>query len=112
MKFDKNDLLLYAVADRAWLNNQTLYEQVEQALMGGATFIQLREKNLDEEYLIKQAMELKELCKRYQIPFVINDSVTIAHQIQADGVHVGQKDMEISEVRTIMGPDKIWIGYN
>lgn len=107
MKFDKQDLLLYAVTDRAWLNGESLYSQVEQSLKGGATFIQLREKTLDEDTFLDEAKDIKELCKRYQVPFVINDNVDIAMAMDADGVHVGQRDMEAGNVREKMGPDKI-----
>ena len=93
MKCDKKDLLLYAVTDRSWLNGDTLYHQVEQTLEGGATFIQLREKELDEEHFLEEAREIKELCKKYHVPFVINDNVDIALAMDADGVHVGQSDM-------------------
>lgn len=107
MKCDKKDLLLYAVTDRAWLGEQTLYEQVEEALQGGATFIQLREKELDDESFLKEAIEIQELCRRYHVPFVINDNVGIAREMDADGVHVGQSDMEAGDVRAILGEDKI-----
>lgn len=107
MKCGKKDLLLYAVTDRSWLNGATLYEQVEQALKGGATFIQLREKKLDRDSFLKEAIEIKELCARYHVPFVINDDVEIALEMDADGVHVGQKDMEAGDVRAKLGPDKI-----
>ena len=107
MKCDKKDLLLYAVTDRHWLNGRTLYSQVEEALKGGATFIQLREKELDEEHFLEEAKEIKELCRRYQVPFVINDNVEIALAVDADGVHVGQSDMEAGDVRKKLGPDKI-----
>lgn len=107
MKCDKKDLLLYAVTDRHWLNGRTLYSQVEEALKGGATFIQLREKELDEEHFLEEAKEIKELCRRYQDPFVINDNVEIALAVDADGVHVGQSDMEAGDVRAKLGPDKI-----
>lgn len=107
MKCDKKDLLLYAVTDRSWLNGATLYEQVEQALKGGATFIQLREKELGEKQFLEEAIEIKKLCKRYQVPFVINDNVDIALAMDADGVHVGQSDMEAGDVRTKLGEDKI-----
>ncbi|MFR9065482.1 MAG: thiamine phosphate synthase [[Clostridium] scindens] len=107
MKCDKKDLLLYAVTDRHWLNGRTLYSQVEEALKGGATFIQLREKELDEEHFLEEAKEIKELCRRYQVPFVINDNVEIALAEDADGVHVGQSDMEAGDVRAKLGPDKI-----
>ena len=95
----RKDLLLYAVTDRSWLGNETLYEQVEKALKGGATFIQLREKELDEEHFMEEAVALKELCHKYHVPFVINDNVRIAKDMDADGVHVGQSDMEADDVR-------------
>lgn len=107
MRFDKKDLLLYAVTDRSWLGGHTLYQDVEAAIKGGATFIQLREKNLDEAHFLEEAKEIKELCKKYQVPFVINDNVDIALAIDADGVHVGQSDMEAGAVREKLGPDKI-----
>lgn len=107
MKCGKKDLLLYAVTDRSWLNGDTLYHQVEQALQGGATFVQLREKELDETHFLEEAKEIQELCRKYQVPFVINDNVEIAAQIDADGVHVGQSDMEAGDVREKLGPDKI-----
>ena len=103
----KKDLLLYAVTDRSWLGEETLYEQVEKALKGGATFIQLREKELDEEHFLEEAIALKELCHKYHVPFVINDNVKIAKKMDADGVHVGQSDMEADDVRKILGDDKI-----
>lgn len=107
MNCDKNSLLLYAVTDRSWLNGRTLYEQVEDALKGGATFIQLREKKLDKEDFLKEAVEIQALCRQYHVPFVINDDVDIALRIDADGVHVGQSDMEAGDVRAKLGPDKI-----
>lgn len=107
MNCDKKDLLLYAVTDRSWLNGETLYSQVEKALKGGATFMQLREKDLDEESFLKEAVEIKELCRKYGVPFVINDNVDIALSMDADGVHVGQSDMEALDVRAKLGPDKI-----
>ena len=107
MKYDKKDLLLYAVTDRSWLGDQTLYEQVEEALKGGATFVQLREKELDDDTFLAEAIEIQELCKRYKVPFVINDNVEIARKMNADGVHVGQSDMEAGDVRALLGEDKI-----
>lgn len=104
---EKKDLLLYAVTDRSWLNGETLYSQVEKALKGGATFVQLREKKLDEENFLKEAVEIKKLCADYAVPFVINDNIAIAKEMDADGVHVGQSDMEAADVRKILGPDKI-----
>ena len=107
MKCDKKDLLLYAVTDRSWLGEHTLYEQVEEALKGGATFVQLREKKLDDDTFLAEAIEIQELCKRYKVPFVINDNVEIARKMNAEGVHVGQSDMEAGDVRALLGEDKI-----
>lgn len=107
MKFAKEDLLLYAVTDRHWLKDETLENQVEKALQGGATFLQLREKSLDDDIFLAEAKEIQKLCKKYQVPFVINDNVDIALAIDADGVHVGQSDMEALDVRKCLGPDKI-----
>ena len=107
MKCDKKDLLLYAVTDRRWLGGRRLADQVEEALKGGVTFVQLREKDLDEERFLEEAREIKELCGRYQVPFVINDNVDIAQAVDADGVHVGQSDMEAGDVRARLGQDKI-----
>lgn len=107
MRFDKKDLLLYAVTDRHWLDGRTLYEVVKESLDGGATFIQLREKELDNEHFLEEAKQLKELCAEYKVPFVINDNVDIAIAMDADGVHVGQSDMEAGNVRAKLGPDKI-----
>ncbi len=107
MKCDKRDLLLYAVTDRSWLGEQTLYQQVEEALQGGATFVQLREKELEEEAFLQEAVEIKEVCRRYHVPFVIDDNVELARKVDADGVHVGQNDMEAGNVRALLGEDKI-----
>lgn len=107
MKCDKKDLLLYAVTDRKWTGEKTLYEQVEAALRGGATFVQLREKTLEEARFLEEAREIQRLCRQYKVPFVINDNVAIAREIDADGVHVGQSDMEALDVRALLGPDKI-----
>lgn len=90
MKFDKKDLLLYAITDRSWLGGETLYAQTEKALRGGATFLQLREKELDRDSFRKEAMELKTLCRKYRVPFLIDDDVALALETEADGVHVGQ----------------------
>lgn len=103
----KKELMLYAVTDRHWLGEETLYDQVKKALDGGATFVQLREKKLDREDFLVEALEIQKLCKKYGVPFVINDEVSIAKDIDADGVHVGQSDMEAMDVRKVLGPDKI-----
>lgn len=107
MKFDSRSLLLYAVTDRTWLNGRSLCEVVRDAIIGGATFIQLREKNLGYEAFKYQAIEIKRLCNEFNVPFVINDNVMLAKEINADGVHVGQDDMRASDVRNIIGHDKI-----
>lgn len=107
MNCDKKDLLLYAVTDRSWLNGRSLKEVVKESLDGGVTFVQLREKHLDREHFLEEARELKKLCKEYHVPFVINDNVDIAVMMDADGVHVGQSDMEAGDVRKKLGPDKI-----
>ena len=108
MKCAKKDLLLYAVTDRRWLaDGETLYQVVEQAIDGGVTFVQLREKELAEDLFLEEAKEIKKLCNARKIPFVINDSVDIALAMDADGVHVGQSDMEAGDVREKLGPDKI-----
>lgn len=103
----KKELMLYAVTDRHWLGDETLYDQVKKALDGGATFVQLREKKLDREDFLAEALEIQKLCKKYGVPFVINDEVSIAKDIDADGVHVGQSDMEAMDVRKVLGLDKI-----
>lgn len=107
MKFVESMLRLYAVTDRSWLGSQTLYEQVEQALWGGATCVQLREKGLNPEAFLAEAKELKGLCARYGVPLIINDNVALAMEVDADGVHVGQEDMDARDVRGLIGKDKI-----
>ena len=103
MKCNKEMMLLYAVTDRAWTGRQTLMEQVEDALKGGATCVQLREKELDEETFLREAMEMKALCEKYQVPFFVNDNVEIAVKCKADGIHVGQEDMAAAKVRQQVG---------
>ena len=107
MSVDKKSLELYAITDRHWLNGASLYDQVEQTILGGATFIQVREKELDKEDFLNEAVEIQKLCKAHHIPFVINDNVEIARSIDADGVHVGQSDMKAGDVRALIGSDKI-----
>ena len=107
MKCDKKDLLLYGVTDRSWLGERTLYSAVEQSILGGVTMVQLREKDLEKEEFQKEARQIQELCKKHQVPFLINDNVELAVEIEADGVHVGQHDMEAGEVRQKIGPEKI-----
>jgi thiamine-phosphate pyrophosphorylase len=98
-------LLLYAVTDRHWLGERTLYEVVRDSLDGGVTFLQLREKNLDEDSFYDEAVRLQAMAREYKVPFVINDNVEIAVRMNADGVHVGQDDMEAGNVRALIGPD-------
>lgn len=105
MKCDKKTMLLYAVTDRAWTGKRSLYEQVEAALKGGVTCVQLREKELDEEAFLAEAVEIAALCKKYKVPFFINDNVDIAIKCKADGIHVGQEDMMASQVRQKVGKD-------
>ena len=107
LRADKKDMLLYAVTDRAWLGKRQLWEQVEDAIRGGATFIQLREKELDNQRFLEEAIQIKKITDQYHIPFVINDDVDIAIACGADGVHVGQKDMEARSVREKLGNNKI-----
>ena len=99
MKFEKEQLLLYAVTDRAWVGRETLYEQVEDALIGGATIIQLREKELDEKTFLQEAKQLTALCHSYNVPLIINDNVQIALESGADGVHVGMEDAPVEQIR-------------
>lgn len=106
MKLNKS-LLLYAITDRHWLNGKTLYSQVEFALKGGATMIQIREKDLDENAFLKEAEQIQSLCAKYCVPFIVNDNVELAVKIGADGVHVGQSDMAAKDVRALIGKDKI-----
>lgn len=107
MKFAETMLRLYAVTDRSWVGSQTLAQQVESALLGGATCVQLREKDLSWDTFLGEARELKVLCARYGVPFIINDNVELALEVGADGVHVGQEDMDARDVRSLIGTDKI-----
>lgn len=107
MNVRESDLRLYAVTDRSWLGGKTLTQQVEEAIKGGATCVQLREKELAFDQFLEEARCLKDLCQRYQVPFIVNDSVEIAMLVDADGVHVGQEDMLAQDVRRVIGPDKI-----
>ena len=111
MKCDKKHMLLYAVTDRAWAKEKSLYQQVEEALKGGVTCVQLREKNLSDEEFLQEAVEIKALCQRYNVPLFINDNVFVALKCGADGVHVGQDDMAVSEVRSIVG-ENMMIGVS
>lgn len=117
----KDALNLYAITDRHWALKKAensgdlsskniikiLCEDVEKALKGGATILQLREKNISVEEFLEEALEIQKICKKYSVPLIINDNVELAKKIDADGVHVGQTDMESSRIREILGPGKI-----
>lgn len=107
MKVDKSSMTLYAVTDRSWLGDNSLDDLVEESIKAGVTFVQLREKNLDFNEFITLAKEIKIITDKYNIPYVINDNVDVAIACNADGVHVGQNDMEASNVREKIGKDKI-----
>lgn len=109
MKIKKETLLLYAITDRGFVGQMSLYEQIEEALKGGVTIIQLREKNLDTEAFIDEAVKVKALCRRYNVPLIINDRVDVALKSGADGVHVGIEDMPVEEIRKSV-PDGFIIG--
>lgn len=101
----KQKLLLYAVTDRGWTDKQSLYEQVEQALQGGVTLVQLREKALPEADFLAEAIAIRQLCHRYGVPLIVNDNVTVAEQSGADGVHVGAEDAAVADIRRRCGRD-------
>lgn len=107
MSILKEQLLLYAVTDRTWVGRQTLLEQMEDALKGGVTLIQLREKDLEEAAFLQEAIQARELCHRYHVPLIINDNVEVALQSGADGVHVGIEDAPVAEIRKQAGKDFI-----
>ncbi len=107
MRVNADAMTLYAVTDRTWVKDTTLMDQVKEALEGGITFLQLREKHLSKEEFIKEAREMKELSKEYKVPFVINDNIEVALAVDADGVHIGQNDMSVEEARKLLGEDKI-----
>ena len=107
MNFCADQLLLYAVTDRAWVGRQTLTEQIEDALRGGVTMVQLREKELPEDAFTAEAMEVKALCHRYGVPLLIDDNVDVALKSGADGVHVGIEDTPVAEIRARAGRDFI-----
>ena len=103
MQFNKDMLKLYAITDRTWLNGRSLEEAVEQAILGGVTCVQLREKGLDEEELIEEAAKLVQVCHRYDVPLIVNDNYEAALKSGADGVHVGLEDAPVKEIRRIAG---------
>ena len=105
MAINRETLRLYAVTDRAWVGRQTFLEQIEDALRGGVTIVQLREKHLDEDAFTAQAIQVRTLCRRYGVPLIINDNVDVALRSGADGVHVGMEDTPVAELRRRVGPD-------
>lgn len=107
MKFIDDMLKLYAITDRSWIIDSSLAKDVEQAILGGATMIQLREKKLDYTNLIYLASEIRTVCNKYNVPLIINDDVDVAIACNADGVHIGQSDTNISIAREKLGADKI-----
>lgn len=104
MKFDKKQLLLYAITDRRYLGGRTLEEQVEEALKGGVTMVQLREKDLSDKEFIEEARVLRAICSEYGVPLIINDRVDVALEAGADGVHVGREDESVRLIRKRVGP--------
>lgn len=107
MKFDKNMLALYAITDRKCIGSKGLEYSVEQALSGGATIVQLRDKDVDFDTLCMEADSLLKICQKYNAPLIINDNVDVVLKTGADGVHLGQSDMELVKAREILGSDKI-----
>ncbi|MEW8974068.1 MAG: thiamine phosphate synthase [Tissierellaceae bacterium] len=107
MKVDNKNMLLYLVTDRTWLKSRTLPEIVELAIRNGATFIQLREKDIDYDRFRELAIDVKKITDRYNIPFVINDNIKVAIEVGADGVHIGQDDISLTRAREMLGEDKI-----
>lgn len=107
MKFHEKMLLLYAVTDQAWVGKQTLLEQIEEALKGGATMVQLREKKMDEDRFVEEAIRVRDLCHKYNVPLIINDHVDVALKSGADGVHVGIEDAPVAEIRKRVSADFI-----
>lgn len=103
----KAAMKVYAITDRTWLGEESLANQVEQSLKGGVTLLQLREKDLEHEEFLKEAIQIGALCHKYKVPFIINDSVEIACRVRADGVHIGQSDMELKQARQQLGPEAI-----
>lgn len=107
MHWNHETFTLYAVTDRTWLGEKTLCEVVEEALKGGVTCVQLREKHLDQEAFCAEARALLPLCRRYGVPLIINDNVDVALAVDADGVHLGQDDLDLPHARQRLGPDKL-----
>jgi len=100
-------LALYLVTDRSWCQNTTLEFQVEQAIRGGVTCLQVREKYISDEQFIDIAKPLQDLAEKNEIPFIINDNLNVFFKMDADGIHVGQDDLDSLETRELIGNDKI-----
>lgn len=107
LKLDKNSMVLYAITGRSWLGDKNLSEAVEQAILGGATFVQLREKNVSFDEFLLLAKEVKAVTDKYNVPFVINDNIEVALRVDADGVHIGQGDGSVKSARDMLGKHKI-----
>ena len=107
MNFIKEQLNLYLVTDRHWLANRNLEDDVEKAILGGVTMVQLREKNIDNDSFIELAKKVKQVCNKYKVPFIINDNLEVALAVDSDGIHIGQDDLPASLIRQKIGPDKI-----
>lgn len=107
MKFDRSSLKMYIITDRYWLGDNSLAEQVEESIKAGATFVQVREKDISDDEFIKIAKDIKKVTDKYKIPFVINDNIDVAIAVDADGVHIGQTDEALTNARQKLGKDKI-----
>lgn len=107
MKLNKESMLVYAITDRHWTSTQTLEQQVENVLKNGATFLQIREKNMPHDELVKEAICIKEIAAKYNVPVVIDDDIYAVMEAGVDGVHIGQNDMDYVEARKLLGDNKI-----
>lgn len=107
MKLNKESMLVYAITDRHWTSTQTLEQQVEDVLKNGATFLQIREKNMPHDELVKEAICIKEIAAKYNVPVVIDDDIYAVMESGVDGVHIGQNDMDYVEARKLLGDNKI-----
>ena len=107
MKFTKESLKLYVITDRSWIGNRSMSEEVEKTLKAGATCLQIREKNISYDEYVSKSIELRKICNKYNVPFIVNDNIEVALASGADGVHVGQNDILNKNVRSIIGSDKI-----
>lgn len=99
-------MCLYLVTDQRWVK-KSLFDDVENALKGGVTCVQLREKKLENKAFVEEAIKMKRLCQKYHVPLIINDNVDVLLESDADGIHVGQSDMNAQDVRKRIGSDKI-----